>query len=433
MKNVVSNLYADYLRYIDKFRAIPWETDVLKPVERRTLLSVHDVAKGKFVKSSKVTGYCISQYHPHGDIAVYDTLVGLVQQGYVEGQGNWGSDNVKDYIKAASPRYSECKTVNFIDNGFSEFLNFVPWSEFEYEKEPHYLPFHVPIGLIGHGLIHGISLHTTKIPKFKYLDLLSRLYSLLTGEDKKTIVANFLNSDVFEDKPGEFENILTNGNGIIFAVPKYVLKNNSIYIYGKNPLNGFSKLDAYNEKYEDTNGKPFATIIDSSDSKLEVIISPFGKRNNITKEFVSTVMDLLIAKIHIICNVVTADGSVKKKGIDSLLLNSYNKWKDAYIKKLNHDLSNLIIKENELNIVLIIRAILQSNPGISKIEEICKLNTSNFTNEEILEVIKKYTIKQLIEAKIDIPNIQKKISEIKLTINNIDNIAIQRLKECMKN
>lgn len=66
MRHIVSSLYAEYGRYIDAFRAIPKGIDCLKPVERRLLLSVHQVARKKLEKSAKVIGACIGNYHPHG-------------------------------------------------------------------------------------------------------------------------------------------------------------------------------------------------------------------------------------------------------------------------------------------------------------------------------------------------------------------------------
>lgn len=432
MKNIVSNLYSDYLRYTDRFRAIPWEVDLLKPVERRVLLSVHEVARTKFTKAAKVTGSCLANYHPHGDLSTYEVLVSLVQNGLVEGQGNWGNDNVKDYIKAASPRYTECRAVAGVDDGFSEFLNFVPWEEFEYENEPHYLPFYLPIGLIGYGIIQGISLHTTKIPRYQYKDLLTRLYELIIDAPVKTIIKPAIyQNDIFEDVENEFERILTTGEGILYCIPKYKIINNAIHIYGKNPISGFNKLDAFNEKHEESNGKPFAIVIDSSDSKLEVIVSP-PKRITLTQKFISEIMDLVSCKLHINCNVVTENGTVKQKGIDSLLINTYNKWKLAFNAKLNNDLQNLLIKEYELNIVLVIRNIMQHHPGVNTLDDICKHNTTNYTKDELLMIMKKYTIRHLIEAKVDIPDLQKKIQNVRDNITNLDTIALERIKSCLK-
>ena len=114
MKNIVSNLYSDYLRYTDRFRAIPWEVDMLKPVERRCLLSIHETAKTRFVKTAKVIGHIIGNYHPHGDVSIYKTLVNLVDQGYAVGQGNWGSPGLHD-DPPASYRYTEVKLEKWVE------------------------------------------------------------------------------------------------------------------------------------------------------------------------------------------------------------------------------------------------------------------------------------------------------------------------------
>jgi len=143
-------------------------------------------------------------------------------------------------------------------------------------------------------------------------------------------------------------------------------------------------------------------------------------------------MDLVSCKLHVNCNVVTEKGTVKQKGIDNLLLNTYNKWKLGFNAKLNNDLQNLLIKEHELNIVLVIRNIIQQHPGVNTLDDICKHNTSNFTKDELLSIMKKYTIRHLIEAKIDIPELQKKIQSVKNDIRNLDTIALERIKSCRK-
>lgn len=68
MKISIPALYAEYGRYISKFRSIQFNIDCLTPVERRLLLSVHNISKGKLVKSAKIVGNCIGNYHPHGDM-----------------------------------------------------------------------------------------------------------------------------------------------------------------------------------------------------------------------------------------------------------------------------------------------------------------------------------------------------------------------------
>ena len=64
MKNVVTHIYSDYLRYTDSFRALPWKDDLLKPVERRLLLGLSQFARNKFEKSAKVVGLVLGHFHP---------------------------------------------------------------------------------------------------------------------------------------------------------------------------------------------------------------------------------------------------------------------------------------------------------------------------------------------------------------------------------
>ncbi|MDX1699651.1 MAG: DNA gyrase subunit A, partial [Melioribacteraceae bacterium] len=95
MRKIIPVFYSEYGRYISRFRAIPLYVDALKPVERRLLLSLHEVAKNKLVKSAKVIGHVIGSYHPHGDQSAYGTLVDMVRRGLVLGEGNFGTEGLE--------------------------------------------------------------------------------------------------------------------------------------------------------------------------------------------------------------------------------------------------------------------------------------------------------------------------------------------------
>ncbi len=128
--------YLDYAMSVIISRALPDVRDGLKPVHRRILYAMHDLGlkpSAKFRKSATVVGEVLGKYHPHGDVAVYDSMVRLAQDfslryPLVNGQGNFGS---MDGDSAAAMRYTEAKlkpiaeemlsdiekkTVNFIDN-----------------------------------------------------------------------------------------------------------------------------------------------------------------------------------------------------------------------------------------------------------------------------------------------------------------------------
>ncbi|MDO8659844.1 MAG: DNA gyrase subunit A, partial [Candidatus Parcubacteria bacterium] len=128
--------YIDYAMSVIVARALPDVRDGLKPVHRRILFAMHGMGlshSAKFRKSAAVTGEVLGKYHPHGDIAVYDSMVRMAQDfslryPLIDPQGNFGSI---DNDPAAAQRYTECRlsligeetlrdiekdTVNFIDN-----------------------------------------------------------------------------------------------------------------------------------------------------------------------------------------------------------------------------------------------------------------------------------------------------------------------------
>ncbi len=103
-----THAYSEYGRYVVGNRAVADFRDGLKPVQRRIVWAMHQLGlHGKFAKSAKAVGEVLGNYHPHGDVSVYDALVGMVNARYpvLRGQGNFGS--LTD--PAAAYRYTEAK------------------------------------------------------------------------------------------------------------------------------------------------------------------------------------------------------------------------------------------------------------------------------------------------------------------------------------
>ncbi|MEK7164417.1 MAG: DNA gyrase subunit A, partial [Patescibacteria group bacterium] len=106
--------YLDYAMSVIVARALPDVRDGLKPVHRRILYAMWNIglkANAKFRKSATVVGEVLGKYHPHGDTAVYDSMVRMAQNfsmraPLVNGQGNFGS---MDGDAAAAMRYTEAK------------------------------------------------------------------------------------------------------------------------------------------------------------------------------------------------------------------------------------------------------------------------------------------------------------------------------------
>jgi DNA gyrase subunit A len=148
--------YLDYAMSVIVSRALPDVRDGLKPVHRRILYAMHELGltgRSGYRKSAAVVGEVLGKYHPHGEAAVYDTLVRLAQDfnmryPLVDGQGNFGS---VDGDSAAAMRYTECRMENITDELLADIdKDTVDWGP-NYdgrEQMPDTLPARLPNLLI---------------------------------------------------------------------------------------------------------------------------------------------------------------------------------------------------------------------------------------------------------------------------------------------
>jgi DNA gyrase/topoisomerase IV subunit A len=357
-----------------------------------------------------------------------------VKRGFVEGQGNWGKISYPTDDRAGAYRYTECRASDSLNLIFEKYLNFVPWDNLELEKEPLYIPFPVPVGLIGSGLITGIGFHTTKIPRYKFYDLLKRVVDFLENKTPTTIIPFVDDCTITEVTPGDFDKILSSGEGKIKITPNVKIESHKITVYGKNPYIGFNNLKKYNSNYEETNGIPFCDVLDGTkyDSKTSVHLEITPSKNTfITKAFSDQIVKLLSSTENIKVNVIDDNNKVYKTGIDNLLSNSYNAWKKANLIYLQSDLERVERKIEELNIILEIRKILQSHPELLQnktIKDVVNFNNSNYSDNELIATCNKHNIKTLIESHIDISGLIKEQTDLKSKINNIDGYVLKTLK-----
>ena len=148
--------YLDYAMSVIVGRALPDVRDGLKPVHRRVLFAMHEagnVWNRPYVKCARVVGEVMGKYHPHGDSAIYDTLVRMAQDfslryPLVDGQGNFGSI---DGDNAAAMRYTECRLEKIASELLAdidkETVDFQPNYDGK-ENEPTVLPARLPNLLI---------------------------------------------------------------------------------------------------------------------------------------------------------------------------------------------------------------------------------------------------------------------------------------------
>src|SRR3954469_15241070 len=112
--------YLDYAMSVIVGRALPDVRDGLKPVHRRALFTMQEMANHwnrAYKKSARVVGEVMGKYHPHGDSAIYDTIVRLAQDWamrykLIDGQGNFGS---QDGDPPAAMRYTEVRMHRFAE------------------------------------------------------------------------------------------------------------------------------------------------------------------------------------------------------------------------------------------------------------------------------------------------------------------------------
>ncbi len=185
--------YLDYSMSVIIGRALPDARDGLKPVHRRVLYGMQEMGlqfNKKYTKSAKVVGHVMGNYHPHGDAAIYDTMVRLAQPfslryPLVDGQGNFGS---VDGDPPAAMRYTESRLTRLSGEMLadidSDTVDFVPNYD-ESTSEPSVLPARIP-NLIVNGST-GIAVGmATNIPPHNLTEVLNATIALLTKSPQDT-------------------------------------------------------------------------------------------------------------------------------------------------------------------------------------------------------------------------------------------------------
>jgi len=182
--------YLDYAMSVIIGRALPDVRDGLKPVHRRILYAMHDLGNlwnRPYKKSARIVGDVIGKYHPHGDVAVYDTIVRMAQDfslryPLIDGQGNFGSI---DGDPPAAMRYTEIRmasiTAEILSDIEKETIDFIP----NYDgtlSEPTILPAKIPNLLINgsSGIAVGMA---TNIPPHNLSEVIGGITALVRNPE----------------------------------------------------------------------------------------------------------------------------------------------------------------------------------------------------------------------------------------------------------
>ena len=184
--------YIDYSMSVIVSRALPDVRDGLKPVHRRVLYGMHELnlrPNSAYKKSARIVGEVLGKYHPHGDLAVYDTIVRMAQDfslryPLVDGQGNFGS---VDGDSPAAMRYTEVRLTHIAEEVLRDLdKDTVDWkSNFDDTlKEPAVMPTVLPNLLINgsSGIAVGMA---TNIPPHNLTEVIEGLLALIKDPEIK--------------------------------------------------------------------------------------------------------------------------------------------------------------------------------------------------------------------------------------------------------
>jgi DNA gyrase subunit A len=221
--------YLNYALSVITSRALPDVRDGLKPVQRRILFTMWQqnlTADAKHRKCAKVVGDVMGSYHPHGDAALYETLVRMAQPfslryPLVDGSGNFGS---LDGDSAAAMRYTECRLARISDELLTEIdQSTVPFRpNYDGTKtEPVVLPSRVPNLLINGatGIAVGMA---TNVPPHNLTEVCTALIKLLDNPDLSSVqLCRYVKGPDFPtggqilNSPDELKEIYKTGSGAI--------------------------------------------------------------------------------------------------------------------------------------------------------------------------------------------------------------------------
>ncbi len=190
LEDEMQTAYLDYAMSVIVGRALPDARDGLKPVHRRVLFSMNENGQGPtrpYSKSAAIVGDVMGKYHPHGDSAIYDTLVRMAQEfamryELIDGQGNFGSI---DDDPAAAMRYTEARlsriATEMLRDLDADTVDFQPNYDGS-KQEPVVLPARFPNLLVNgsSGIAVGMA---TKIPPHNLREIVTAVVAMIDNPD----------------------------------------------------------------------------------------------------------------------------------------------------------------------------------------------------------------------------------------------------------
>lgn len=426
---------------------IPLGLDGLLPVQRRLLLGCHTVCRNEWKKTAEVLGQVMGKWHPHN--MSESSMEGLVNNGFVDGSGQWGMVVGTEPMHCAAMRYTKVRANKSIEDSVFRYINDVPWipSEEEMDPEPIALPTPIPLCLVARYETEYIAFgFKTSIPCYDKDDLKQRLIGIVEKDKKQKLIRPKVEGcNVIG---GDYKNILTKGSGSIQIQGKYSIDkvNKKIIVNGWSPRIKFQtllkRIDRYNQWnllskkdndigwIDQTGDGDYFTRVEFKVAKQRNVTEIFDKMVEAVTE---SLKDTLKYNIHVINKQGELDFNTTS--IDSLLLDSYDYFGRALLSNRKNRLETIKSKINECTIIEKIRPHIsiavekyKSDPK-KACAELSKLSGVNVASVE--EVVTNHSIRKLMTIKLDKDKMKSELKEVEDDIKNIDTVVKKEYLELL--
>jgi topoisomerase-4 subunit A len=442
VSGMYKNWFLDYASYVILERSVPYMQDGLKPVQRRILHSLKQLDDGRYHKVANIIGHTM-KYHPHGDTSIGDAMVQIGNKNLLlDMQGNWGNTATGD--RAAASRYIEVRLTKFaLDVVFNSKITKWISSYDGRGQEPVTLPVKFPL-LLAHG-VEGIAVGlSTKILPHNFNELIDASIKVLKGVKPK-IVPDF--------QSGGMADFTNYNDGIrggkvrvrakISQIDKTTLHITEIP-FSTTTTTLINSILKANEK-----GKiKIKKVEDNTSENVEIAISlPSGISPDKTIDALYSFTDCELSISPLAC--VIDEDTPQFIGVSEMLQNSTNHTLDLLKQELEINLEELQEKWHFASL----ERIFIENRIYHKIEELddwdlvistihkgLKPFTTHLlrevTDEDVLRLteikIKKITKFDLNKAEEELLKLEERIKEIKNSLDNLVDYAINYFKELKK-
>lgn len=431
LHELIPKYYKEYGDSVNNEKMFPLNIDGLIPVQMKILLTAYTVAKTSFVKTTKILGTCMSNWHPHSDAE--GTCAWGVYNGFLDYEGQWGSPDGISPSGWSAPRYTKLKANNEVLDIAFKYINDVEWVYREGdEKEPIALPTMLPFCLMAkHDLdLMGFGFKTT-VPTYSIPDLVMRLQYLLdvrkNNKDKldEPIIKPEIPGCKILSNDGELKELLETGSGKI-TLKGMFRKNNKKYkvhllgwsnrITFQNLLNKIDRYGNYNLLTNKSVG--FVDESDKTGTKITFEVIKTRNKEEIYNNLIETFENVLISTNTYSIYTTDLDKQTDITSVDEYLLNCYEFYNRAYERNIKRRIEDKNKQIRTVDVILKIRKYLPEliDDKRLKFDGVCKkLNEyTEISIEEISEILKTRSIRYILESTINKDKYEDDLKELLL-------------------